>query len=89
MKRNLKEYSKKFDEQDTAAKSAVSKEVQDKRTRMMEEWRAWREERKAQYESEMEERVALWGEPEENEDDQEWIEEMIEEVVFEETKVVE
>lgn len=43
VRRNLREYSKIFDEQDQARKQTANKAVLEQRRRLLDEWRAWRE----------------------------------------------
>jgi translation initiation factor 3 subunit B len=43
VRRNLRDYSKRFEEQDALKKSSASKAVIEQRMRLIEEWRAWRE----------------------------------------------
>ena len=42
MRKNLKEYSKVFDEEDAAEESNVSAELIAQRKRLVDEWNAWR-----------------------------------------------
>lgn len=42
IRKNLREYSKQFEEIDLSKRSAADKEVIDKRRRALEEWLAWR-----------------------------------------------
>lgn len=42
VRKNLREYSKQFDEQDAAKKSSASKAVIEQRRRLIEEWQSWR-----------------------------------------------
>ena len=43
VRKNLREYSKQFEEIDAAKKSSANKAVIEARRRMLEEWLAWRE----------------------------------------------
>lgn len=43
VRKNLREYSKQFDEIDQAKKSSANKAEVEKRRRMLEEWWAWRQ----------------------------------------------
>ncbi|PSK55355.1 hypothetical protein B9Z65_2744 [Elsinoe australis] len=43
VRKNLREYSKMFDEQDVARKNTANRAVVEERRRKLEEWRAWRE----------------------------------------------
>ncbi|KAH9927290.1 translation initiation factor eIF-3b [Fomitopsis serialis] len=85
VRRNLKEYSRQFDEEDAAEESNISAELIAHRKRLVDEWNAWRkrvkveiaEERKSQgkqAEPETEEEV------EEKEEIELWVEEVIEQI---------
>ena len=43
IRKNLREYSRQFDETDAAKKSSANKAVVEARRRMLEEWLAWRQ----------------------------------------------
>lgn len=43
VRRNLREYSRVFEEQDQARKNTANRAVIDQRRQQLEEWRAWRE----------------------------------------------
>lgn len=43
VRKNLREYSRQFEEIDAAKKSSANKAVVEARRRMLEEWLAWRE----------------------------------------------
>ncbi|KAF2222064.1 eukaryotic translation initiation factor eIF2A-domain-containing protein [Elsinoe ampelina] len=43
VRKNLREYSKQFDEQDLARKNTANRAVVEERRRKLDEWRAWRE----------------------------------------------
>lgn len=43
VRRNLREYSKVFDEQDANKRQSANKAVIEQRRRLLDEWRAWRE----------------------------------------------
>lgn len=89
VRRNLREYSKVFEEQDAARKTTANKAIIEERRRKLEEWVEWR---KGIKESLREQRVDL-GLPPDLEDDtadgtngeleetmvEEWVEEIIEE----------
>lgn len=84
VRKNLKEYSRKFDEEDLAEQSSVSRELLEHRRRLVDEWNAWR----SKCEKEVEEERKALGLPgrkaakfadEEEEEISEWIEQVIEE----------
>jgi len=87
IRRNLRDYSKQFEELDAAEESNVSKELLDQRRRLVSEWNAWRARVKAQVEQERQElgkgvaskSIEAVAE-EELEKVEEWTEEVIEEV---------
>jgi len=93
VRRNLRDYSKKFDEQDAAKKSSASKAVVEQRRRLIEEWKAWREGVVADLREQREEyglpadAVEAAKEEAENEEDQE-IEEVVETLEDEREEVV-
>ncbi|KAG8733657.1 Translation initiation factor 3 subunit b [Ceratobasidium sp. 414] len=82
IKKNLKEYSRTFDEIDAAEESHADKELVAQRRRSLDEWNAWRK----KIRPEAVERMAKLGRKvgkaaEEKEEIEEWLEEVIEEVV--------
>jgi len=79
VRRNLREYSKTFDEQDQDRKQTANKALVDLRRRLLAEWRAWRE----HTEADLREQRAEFGLPEEYDD------EVARDTQGEETKVVE
>jgi len=92
IRKNLRNYSKVFDEQDVAKKSSANKAVVEARREMLEEWRRWREEvtQRLQDEGAYLELALLKGEtPGQAEDGhQEEIEEIVEEIIEETEEVV-
>lgn len=84
VRKNLREYSKAFDEEDAAEESNVSADLLALRKRLVDEWNAWRskrikelvEERKR---SGLEIVTGKEEESEEKEQVQEWVEELIDE----------
>ncbi|KIW01635.1 uncharacterized protein PV09_06822 [Verruconis gallopava] len=89
VRKNLREWSKIFDEQDFNKKNAANRAVVEHRRRLLEEWKAWR----AQVMEELkEDAVEIGGiaseKPKEGES-QEVIEEVVEEVIEETEEVVE
>eukprot|EP01136_Pigoraptor_vietnamica_P027141 Opistho-1_new@83101 len=85
IKKNLKQYSSKFDRQDLLEATKLSKEVVEKRKRLMDDWREYREGKLRDFEEDREERVRLrdgWDEKSEAVvDDQETIEVFVKEEV--------
>jgi len=87
VKKNLREYSKIFSEEDTKASSRVSEEVMLRRERLLAEWSAWQEEALEEYRKHDAERAELMrgilddeeDDEEETEEDTEWIEELVDE----------
>lgn len=79
VRRNLREYSRTFEEQDVARKTTANKAVIEHRRRLLDEWRAWRE----QTEADLREQRADFGLPED------YAEEHAQETEGEESKVVE
>jgi len=80
IRRNLKEYSRTFDEEDAAEESSASKELVAQRKRLVDEWNAWRSRIKRDREAEglIDAGNSDPNSPEEKEEVQEWIEELIE-----------
>jgi translation initiation factor 3 subunit B len=84
VRKNLREYSRAFDEDDAAEESNVSAELIAHRKRLVDEWNAWRSRCKTELAEEKESR----GETEEKEGDHEeekeeievWIDEVIEQI---------
>lgn len=79
IRKNLKEYSKKFDAEDTTSAQAAASTMLEERRELIREWQEWRKEAATWV---MEERRAvglLPGEKEEEEDVQEWVETVIDE----------
>ncbi|CAE6431382.1 unnamed protein product [Rhizoctonia solani] len=81
VRKNLKEYSRAFEEADAAEESHADKELVAQRRRLLDEWNAWR--RKVR--PEVQERMVKLGRKaksrEEREEVEEWLEEVIEEIV--------
>lgn len=82
IRRNLKEYSRVFEDEDAARASGATQEQLQKRRRLLNEWYAWRER--------VEEALAnkKVGDDDANGGDEEIIEEWVEEVVEEKEEVV-
>lgn len=97
VRKNLREYSKQFEERDQAKKSSADKAVVEQRRRMLEEWVAWRakveeellEERREYGLGELsEERAALLIQ-DEGAEGQKVVEEVFEEILEESEEVIE
>lgn len=92
IRKNLREYSRQFEEQDQLEAANENTELVEKRTRLIDEWNAWRRECQQQYEARREE----LGKPQkkslvkalEAEKEEEIVEEWVEEVVSEVIEVV-
>ena len=83
VRKNLREYSKIFDEQDFNKKNLANKAVVEQRRRLLDEWRAWR--------ARVEERLREegWAPKQDGaEAEGEVIEEIVEEVIEETEEVV-
>jgi len=79
IRKNLKEFSRVFDEEDAAEESTVSAELIAHRKRLVDEWNTWRSHCRRELETRRQEgRVEGELEREEQEEVQEWIEEVIE-----------
>ncbi|KAF2109052.1 eukaryotic translation initiation factor 3 subunit B [Lophiotrema nucula] len=89
IRKNLRNYSKVFDEQDLAKKNTANREIIEARKRLLEEWLAWRE---SQIEmlKEMGAEIELnGGKVQQEEDgDVEEVEEIVEEIIEETEEVV-
>jgi translation initiation factor 3 subunit B len=81
IRKNLREYSKQFDEEDAAEESNVSAELLAYRRRLIDEWNAWRSKRIRELNAEKQAagRVVAQQKEEEDEQVEEWIEELVEE----------
>jgi translation initiation factor 3 subunit B len=89
VRKNLRNYSKTFDEQDSAKKSSANKAVVEHRRRLLSEWLAWRQE----VEKEVEEEKEMLGIEDEvlpgaEETGVEEVEEIVEEIIDEKEEVV-
>jgi translation initiation factor 3 subunit B len=83
IKKNLRDYSKQFEEDDAKTTSRVSKEVEQRRQRLIDEWFSWKKEAAAAFEAGRAERQKLLGDLEDVDDLCEEIEEVVEEVIDE------
>ena len=94
VRRNLREYSKIFDEQDLAKKSTANKAVLDQRRRALDEWLAWRDQVEADLREERErmglspDAVAVETIEDDGGEDGKVIEEIQEEIIKESEEVV-
>jgi translation initiation factor 3 subunit B len=95
VRKNLREYSKQFDEIDQAKKSSANKAVVDARRRLLEEWLSWRQQMVADLREEREE-LGLPEVSEEmaalevrEEDGAKVVEEIFEEILEESEEVIE
>jgi translation initiation factor 3 subunit B len=83
IRKNLREYSKRFDEEDAAEESNVSAELIAHRRRLIDEWNAWRAKRIKELAAERQkaglEAIPAVAQDEERETVEEWIEETIDE----------
>ena len=84
IRRNLREYSRIFDEEDAAEESNVSAELIAHRKRLVDEWNAWRIRCKEELAAERKRRgKKVDGEAEQDEDKEEievWVDEVIEQI---------
>ncbi|KAF7320444.1 Eukaryotic translation initiation factor 3 subunit B [Mycena kentingensis (nom. inval.)] len=80
VRKNLKEYSRQFDEDDAAEESNVSAELVALRKRLVDEWNAWRQRSKQEYFGDGKSRSGKGGEAGEKEEIEVWVEELIEQV---------
>ncbi|KAK9320328.1 hypothetical protein V1517DRAFT_329741 [Lipomyces orientalis] len=87
VRKNLREYSKVFDQEDIAEESQASKELIAQRLRLLEEWRAWRKAVEGELEEERGGIVPLAFKS--GDDDDEIIEEIVEEVISEKEEEIE
>ncbi|CAJ0751189.1 13004_t:CDS:10, partial [Entrophospora sp. SA101] len=87
IKKNLREYSKQFDEEDTLVQTFVSKEQIAHRRRLMDEWNAWRKRVEKEL-SEEREKAGFKPTSKHVEENVEIVEEWIEEVVEELEEVI-
>jgi translation initiation factor 3 subunit B len=83
IRKNLREYSKRFDEEDAAEESNVSAELIAHRRRLIDEWNAWRAKRIKELAAERQkaglQAIPAVAQDEERETVEEWIEETIDE----------
>ncbi len=82
VRRNLREYSRLFDEEDAAEESNVSAELIALRKRLVDEWNAWRTSRKRELADERGHKINSKPNPsdEEKEEIEVWVDEVIEQI---------
>jgi translation initiation factor 3 subunit B len=90
IRKNLRNYSKIFDEQDMAKRSSANRAVIEQRRRLLDEWLAWREtvEREVEEEKEIMGYVDIAEEQDEADAGVEEVEEVVEEVIAETEEIV-
>lgn len=89
IRKNLRNYSKIFEEQDLAKKNTANKAVVDARRRMLQEWLAWRESMRQMLEEEGAEIELNAGRVKQDTDDEvEEVEEIVEEIIEETEEVI-
>ncbi len=83
VRKNLREFSRAFDEEDAAEESNVSAELLAQRRRLVDEWNAWRSKRIKELEADRKSAgvvvAALKEEETKKESVEEWVEELIDE----------
>ncbi len=87
IRKNLREYSRQFDEEDAAEESNVSAELLAYRRRLIDEWNAWRKRRVTELEAERKKEGKVVEQKSEKDEEKEQVEEWVEEVI-DETEVV-
>ena len=92
VRKNLREWSKQFEEQDMAKKNTANRAVVEQRRRALDEWLAWRERTEAELREEREDLGLDDYSPEENavqaEEDGQFVEEVVEEIVEETEEIL-
>lgn len=89
VRRNLRDYSRKFDEQDAERRNAGDRAVIEGRRNRLEQWLQWREEELQRIVDEygsVEMRIP--GQKEDKDDDGEVVEEIVEEIIDEKEEIV-
>jgi translation initiation factor 3 subunit B len=85
IRKELRSYSKRFDEQDANKKNLANRAVIEHRRRLLEEWRAWR----IRVEEDLREDEAATGKEDKGQDvEGEVIEEIVEEIIEETEEIV-
>lgn len=80
IRKNLREYSRTFDEDDAAEESNVSAELIALRKRLVDEWNAWRTLCKKEYAEERGQKHSKVRAAEEKEEIEVWIDEVIDQI---------
>ena len=81
MRKNIKEYSRTFDEEDAAEESNVSAELVALRKRLVDEWNAWRSRCMEEAAAEVgEKKVDRENQGEEREEIEVWVDNVVEQV---------
>jgi len=80
IRRNLKEFSRQFDEEDATEESNVSAELIAQRKRLVDEWNAWRKRAKEELGGDKKGGKAAQQKEEEKEEIEVWIDEVIEQI---------
>jgi translation initiation factor 3 subunit B len=91
IRKNLRNYSKVFDEQDVAKKSSANRAVIEARREMLQEWNQWREEvaqRLREEGADLEIAAAKGEVPGDEDGDAEEIEEIVEEIIEESEEII-
>jgi translation initiation factor 3 subunit B len=94
IKKNLKEYSREFEEIDAAMSNQASREVIERRVSLFKEWKEYRSRSLKEFNSVAKKRIEIWGgfDPaavaEDEEADKEELEEMVEDVIDEVEEIV-
>jgi translation initiation factor 3 subunit B len=85
IRKELRSYSKRFDEQDANKKNLANRAVIEHRRRLLEEWRAWR----ARVEEDLREEESALGKTDKGQEvEGEVIEEIVEEIIEETEEIV-
>ncbi|KAI9739769.1 MAG: Translation initiation factor 3 subunit b [Cirrosporium novae-zelandiae] len=87
IRKTLRDYSKEFEEEDQYAVTMANTAIVEQRKRLIQEWRAWREEEQKMLEEEREE-LGIYPEEENADEDGETVVEEIVEEIMEETEEV-
>lgn len=97
VRKNLREWSKQFEEEDVARKNTANRAVVEQRRRLLDEWLAWRERTTAELRQEREEEGLPAVSPEEavaqdepsEEGEGKYVEEILEEILEETEEIIE
>lgn len=96
VRKNLREWSKQFEEEDVARKNTANRAVVEQRRRLLDEWLAWRERTTAELRQEREEEGLPSISPEEavakdepsEEGEGKYVEEILEEILEETEEII-